>query len=143
MASDTSRSTFALPSMSTSDTGSGGGKTAIKIQQSEERLYRRLAGIQKKRGDRRSLVLAYGSWGHGGRQSGRRMQSRQPPCIGSGLMRKLSRRFVVSPTPEAYTSKNLRPLPKPLRAMGGEGGGDEKKRFVDYGVANDETVCFP
>ena len=28
-----------------------------------------------------------------------------PPCIGVGLMRKLSRRFVVSPTPEAYTSK--------------------------------------
>lgn len=28
-----------------------------------------------------------------------------PPCIGVGLMRKLARRFVVSPTPEAYTSK--------------------------------------
>lgn len=27
------------------------------------------------------------------------------PCIGVGLMRKLARRFVVAPTPEAYTSK--------------------------------------
>ena len=27
------------------------------------------------------------------------------PCIGVGLMRKLSKRFLVSPTPEAYASK--------------------------------------
>ena len=28
-----------------------------------------------------------------------------PPCIGVGLLRKLSKRFVVCPTPEAYTSQ--------------------------------------
>ena len=28
-----------------------------------------------------------------------------PSCIGVGLMRKLSKRFLVAPTPEAYTSK--------------------------------------
>jgi len=28
-----------------------------------------------------------------------------PPCIGAGLMHKLSQNFVVVPTPEAYTSK--------------------------------------
>jgi len=79
-------------------------KTAIKVQQSEERLYKRLEGIQKK-GGHRPIVLAYGSWGMVAGRADTACNRGNPPCIGVGLMRKLSRRFVVSPTPEAYTSK--------------------------------------
>ena len=78
-------------------------KTAIKAQQSEERLYKRLEGMHK--GDSRALVLAYGSWGMVAGRAGAVCNRGNPPCIGVGLMRKLARRFVVSPTPEAYTSK--------------------------------------
>ena len=79
-------------------------KTCIKTQQSEERLYKRLEGV-KKADDPRPLVLAYGSWGLIAGRAGAASNRGNPPCIGVGLMRKLARRFVVAPTPEAYTSK--------------------------------------
>ena len=79
-------------------------KTYIKTQQSEERLFKRLEGIQKP-GDSRTLVLAYGSWGLVAGRPGTACNKGNAPTIGVGLMRKLSKRFVVSPTPEAYTSK--------------------------------------
>ena len=79
-------------------------KTAIKTQQSEERLYSRLEGIQKQ-DDGRQLILAYGSWGLIAGRPGMACNRGNPSCIGVGLMRKLARRFVVAPTPEAYTSK--------------------------------------
>ena len=77
-------------------------KTYIKSQQSEERLYRRLESIHKK-GDVRTLVLAYGSWG--ATDGASCIKKGNPPTIGVGLMRKLSKRFVVSLTPEHFTSK--------------------------------------
>lgn len=77
-------------------------KTEIKAQQSEERLYQRLEAL---RTDARPLVLAYGSWGMVAGRAGAACNKGNPPCIGVGLMRKLARRFVVAPTPEAYTSK--------------------------------------
>lgn len=77
-------------------------KSSIKLQQSEERLYKRL---EKLRDDGRPLVLAYGSWGMVAGRSGMICNRGNPPCIGVNLMRKLAKRFVVSPTPEAYTSK--------------------------------------
>ena len=77
-------------------------KTAIKTQQSEERLYKKIAQFQS---DQRPLVLAYGSWGMIAGRAGAACNRGNPPCIGVGLMRKLGRRFLVSPTPEAYTSK--------------------------------------
>ena len=73
-----------------------------KTQQSEERLYKRLEALQN---DSRPLVLAYGSWGMVAGKPGAVCNRGNPPCIGVGLMRKLSKRFLVSPTPEAYTSK--------------------------------------
>ena len=76
-------------------------KASIKEQQSEERLYKRLETFQS---DSRPLVLAYGSWGLVAGRANAACRG-NPPCIGVGLMRKLSRRFLVSPTPEAYTSK--------------------------------------
>jgi len=79
-------------------------KTYIKTQKSEERLYERLEGIQKK-GDLRPLVLAYGSWGMVAGRAGMACNRGNPPCIGVGLRKKLEKRFVVSITPEAYTSK--------------------------------------
>ena len=79
-------------------------KTCIKTQQSEERLYQRLEGIQKK-GDARTLVLAYGSWGLVAGRPEMACNKGIPPCIGVGLMRKLAKRFVVAITPEAWTSK--------------------------------------
>tara|TARA_B100000945_G_scaffold304075_1_gene289217 strand:+ start:818 stop:2743 length:1926 start_codon:yes stop_codon:yes gene_type:complete len=77
-------------------------KTNVKTQQSEERLYKRLEKLQN---DSRPLVLAYGSWGLVAGRTGMACNRGNPPCIGVGLMRKLSKRFLVSPTPEAYTSK--------------------------------------
>jgi hypothetical protein len=93
-------------------------KTAIKTQQSEERLYKRLEGIKK---DSRPMVLAYGSWGMIAGRAGAACNRGNPPCIGVGLMRKLSRRFVVAPTPEAYTSKTC------CRCLGPCGPWDERE----------------
>ena len=95
-------------------------KTAIKTQQSEERLIQRLEGIKKK-GDPRPLVLAYDSWGLVAGRAGAACNRGNPPCIGVGLMRKLSRRFVVAPTPEAYTSKTC------CRCLGPCGPWEEKE----------------
>lgn len=77
-------------------------KTVIKAQQSEERLYK---DLEKLKTDSRPLVLAYGSWGMVAGRPGMACNKGNAPCIGVGLMRKLARRFVVAPTPEAYTSK--------------------------------------
>ena len=77
-------------------------KTCIKTQQSEERLYKKFESLKT---DTRPLVLAYGSWGLIAGKAGAACNKGNPPCIGVGLMRKLSKRFLVVPTPEAYTSK--------------------------------------
>lgn len=77
-------------------------KTVIKTQKSEERLYK---DLEKLKTDSRPLVLAYGSWGMVAGRPGMACNKGNAPCIGVGLMRKLARRFVVAPTPEAYTSK--------------------------------------
>ena len=77
-------------------------KTYIKTQQSEERLYERLRSIHKKE-DTRRLVLAYGAWG--ATDGASCVKRGNPPAIGVGLMRKLSKRFVVALTPEHGTSK--------------------------------------
>ena len=75
-------------------------KRAIKEQKSESKLYERLQALKT---DERPLVLAYGAWGLiAGNDPCKRGN---PPCIGVGLMRKLSKRFVVAPTPEHCTSK--------------------------------------
>ena len=71
-------------------------KRSIKTQQSEERLYKRLQGMQKER----PMVLAYGSWGTIAGRAGAACNKGNPPCIGVGLMRKLAKRFVVAITPQ-------------------------------------------
>ena len=78
-------------------------KRSIKTQQSEERLYKRLQGMQKEK--ERPMVLAYGSWGTIAGRAGAACNKGNPSCIGVGLMRKLAKRFVVAITPEQYTSK--------------------------------------
>ena len=77
-------------------------KKYIKTQQSEARLVKQLKEVQK---DNRPLVLAYGSWGMIAGRPGMACNKGNDACIGVGLMRKLAKHFVVSPTPEAYTSK--------------------------------------
>ena len=79
-------------------------KTYIKSQQSEEKLYHKLRAIHKK-SDARTMVLAYGSWGLVAGRAGVAANKGNPPCIGAGLLRKLGKRFLVSPTPEQFTSK--------------------------------------
>jgi len=79
-------------------------KTSIKTQQSEAWLFNRLRALHPK-GDPRTMVLAYGSWGLVAGRATLACNKGNPPCIGVGLMRKLAKHFVVSPTPEAYTSK--------------------------------------
>ena len=78
-------------------------KSCIKLQKSEEKLYRDIRA--KFKTDRRPLVLAYGMWGSVAGRPGAACNKGNPPCVGAGLMRKLSKRFVVALTPEAYTSK--------------------------------------
>ena len=82
-------------------------KTYIKTQQSESKLYARLAALHPE-GDDRQLVLAYGSWGLVAGRAGSAVNKGNPPCIGVGLMRKLARRFLVVLTPEQYTTKKCR-----------------------------------
>ena len=75
-------------------------KKVIKEQKSEEKLYNK---IRQMKTDSTPLVLAYGAWGLiAGKDACKRGN---PPCIGVGLMKKLAKRFVVSPTPEHCTSK--------------------------------------
>jgi hypothetical protein len=78
-------------------------KTTIN-EQSEAHLYERLEGL-RKRSDDRPLALAYGSCGMVASRPGAACYRGSPPCISVGMMCKLSRRFVGSPIPEAYTSK--------------------------------------
>ena len=88
-------------------------KASIKAQRSEARLINRLKALHKsrenknrrKKRDSRPLVLAYGSWGLIAGRPTLVCNRGNAPCIGVGLMRKLSKHFVVCPTPEAYTSK--------------------------------------
>ena len=77
-------------------------KTSIKEQKSEEKLYKR---IDKLKTDDRPIVLAYGSWGSAAGAAGAVCNKGNPPCIGSGLRRKLSMRYLVCCTPEAYTAQ--------------------------------------
>jgi hypothetical protein len=79
-------------------------KTALKAQQSEARLYNRLRGMHDP-SDGRTLVLAYGAWGLVAGRPNAAANKGNPPAIGAGLMNKLSKHFVVAPTPEHYTSK--------------------------------------
>ena len=78
-------------------------KTAIKTQQSEERLYARLRAMHGP-DDERQLVLAYGSWADSAGRPGAAANRGNAPCTGVGLRNKLAKRFVVAMTPE-YTSK--------------------------------------
>ena len=79
-------------------------KSALKAQQSEARLYDRLRGMHAP-SDGRTLVLAYGAWGLVAGRPNAAANKGNPPAIGGGLMKKLSKHFVVAPTPEHYTSK--------------------------------------
>ena len=78
-------------------------KTYMKQQKSEALLYNQLRDLTKT--DSRPLVLAYGSWGLVAGKPGAVSNRKNAPCIGVGLMRKLSTQFIVCPTPEQYTSK--------------------------------------
>jgi len=79
-------------------------KSYLKSQQSEEKLYQKLKAIHRK-SDSRTLVLAYDSWGLVAGRPRNASNKGLPPSIGVGLMRKLGKRFLVSPTPEQFTSK--------------------------------------
>lgn len=71
----------------------------IRTQKSEQKLYKRLRKLQEDID--KPLVLAYGSWGLTSSKGFKGL----PPCIGKGLAKKLSKHFVLVPTPEHYTSK--------------------------------------
>ena len=49
------------------------------------------------------LVIAYGAWAL--KAAGSALRNGLPPCIGKGLLKKLSREFVVVAVPEHFTSK--------------------------------------
>jgi hypothetical protein len=59
----------------------------------------------RQRSDDRPLVFAHGSRGMVAGRAGAVCNRGNSHCIGTGLMRKLSRRFVVAPTPEVCTFK--------------------------------------
>ena len=77
-------------------------KVAIKTQKSESKLYNKIRDLKT---DERPILLAYGSWGVVAGKAGAACNKGLPPCIGSGLLKKLSKHFVTCVTPEAYTSK--------------------------------------
>lgn len=56
---------------------------------------------QRGSGTDARVVIAYGAWALSGGLPGKGL----PPCIGKGLLRKLSREFVIVAVPEHYTSK--------------------------------------
>ena len=56
-----------------------------------------------KKEDPRRLVLAYGAWG--ATDGASCVKRGNPPTIGVGLTRKLSKRFAVALTPEHGASK--------------------------------------
>ena len=116
-------------------------KTYIKSQQSEEKLYQRLRGIHK-RGDTRTLVLAYGSWGAVAGRPGMAANKGNAPCIGVGLMNKLAKRFVVALTPEQHTSKTCC---KCLHPCGPWVGLEEKmgRKIRGVRVCQNEECCLP
>ena len=114
-------------------------KTCIKAQQSEERLYERLRKIHKP-SDGRRLVLAYGAWG--ATSTSASVARGNPPAIGVGLMRKLSKRFVVAITPEHHTSKTC------CRCFGSCGAWKEveermKKKVRGLRICQEETCKLP
>jgi hypothetical protein len=116
-------------------------KTYIKSQQSEEKLYQRLRGIHK-RGDTRTLVLAYGSWGAVAGRPGMAANRGNAPCIGVGLMNKLAKRFVVALTPEQHTSKTCC---KCLHPCGPWVELEEKmgRKIRGVRVCQNEECCLP
>lgn len=102
-------------------------KTYIKTQQSEQRLYERLQTLHEP-DDKRTLVLAYGSWGLVAGRPGTACNRGTPPCVGVGLMRKLAQRFTVVLTPEAYTSKTC------CKCLGACGPWKEKEEEMGYKI---------
>ena len=59
------------------------------------RLQQRGSGVDSK------VVIAYGAWALSSGRPGKGL----PPCIGKGLLRKLSGEFVVVAVPEHFTSQ--------------------------------------
>ena len=116
-------------------------KTSIKAQQSEEKLYDRIRQLHPQ-GDSRTLVLAYGQWGAETGATPACIKRGNPPTIGVGLMRKLSKRFVVSPTPEHWTSQTC------CRCLGKCGPWEEvedkmKKKLRGLRICQDESCKLP
>lgn len=79
-------------------------KGKIKAQKSEARVVKQLKGMHAAN-DLRQLVLAYGAWGLVAGRPGMACNKGNPPVIGAGFMKRLSRDFLIVPTPEHYTSK--------------------------------------
>lgn len=72
-------------------------------QKSMTSFVRRIHGLQRDAAV--PLVLAYGSWASVAGRPGAACNRGNPPCIGSGLCKKLSHHFCVVTTPEWRTSK--------------------------------------
>ena len=116
-------------------------KRCIKEQQSEQRLFDRLNNMHLP-GDPRTLVLAYGSWGAETGKTATCVKRGNPPTIGVGLMKKLSKRFIVSLTPEHYTSQTCC---KCLGVCGAWTDKEEKvgKRLRGLRICQDEGCKLP
>jgi len=78
-------------------------KAFIDKQKSLQGLVNRLKAIERSTG--KQIILAYGSWGMHAGEAGSPVNKGSPPCLGVGLARHLARSFVVSWTPEHFTSK--------------------------------------
>jgi hypothetical protein len=76
-------------------------KGHIMRQRSESRLFRAIEKL-RPRGDQRPLLLAYGAWGL---KPGTICRKGNPPAIGVGMARALSKQFRVIWTPEYMTSQ--------------------------------------
>ena len=76
---------------------------AFRLRQKS--LTKLVKNIKKMKDPRKTLVLAYGAWGGVAGRPGMPCNKGNPPCIGIGLRKQLSKHFIIAHTPEHNTSK--------------------------------------
>ena len=76
---------------------------AFRLRQKS--LTKLVKNIKKMKDPGKTLVLAYGAWGGVAGRPGMPCNKGNPPCIGIGLRKQLSKHFIIAHTPEHTTSK--------------------------------------
>ena len=78
-------------------------KRHIEQERSLATFVNELGEMERKTG--KQLVIAYGGWGTSAGRPGQACNKRSPPCMGVGLLRKLSMHFLCVVVPEHHTTR--------------------------------------